>query len=66
MFVVNVACSDQHCAEEIETVVDRIEDVDDVVCECGSGTVLVSVAELDTGAPVIRLRFERTDRRLAA
>jgi hypothetical protein len=37
-----------------------------VVCECGSGTVLVSVAELDTGAPVIELRFDRTDRPLAA
>ena len=66
MFVVNVACSDENCREEIEAVVERIEDVDDVVCECGSGTVLVSVAELDNGAPVIRLRFEPTDRPLAA
>ena len=66
MFVVHVACSDRHCAEEIETVVERIEDVDDVVCECGSGTVLVSVAELDTGAPVVELRFDRADRPLAA
>jgi hypothetical protein len=66
MFVVNVACSDETCAEEIEAVVERIEDVDDVVCECGSGTVLVSVAELETGAQVIELRFDRTDRPLAA
>ena len=66
MYVVHVACSDEHCAEEFETVVERIEDVDDVVCECGNGTVLVSVAELDRDAPVIRLHPQRPDSRLAA
>ena len=66
MFVVKVACSDESCAEEFEVVVERLQDVDDVVCACDSGTVLVSVAELDTGAPVIHLRLERHDRPLAA
>jgi hypothetical protein len=65
MFIVHVSCSDESCAEEIEAVVERIEDADDVVCECGHGTVLVSVAELDTGAQVIELRVAG-ERRLAA
>jgi hypothetical protein len=66
MFIVNVSCSDQSCAEEFEAVVERIEDADGVVCECGHGTVLVSVAELETGAQVIELRLARDDRPLAA
>jgi hypothetical protein len=66
MFLVKVACSDESCAEEFEAVVERLEEVDDVVCECDSGTVLVSVAELDTGAQVIQLRLRREDRPLAA
>ena len=65
MYIVHVSCSDQDCAEEFEAVVDHVEEVDDVVCECGAGTVLVTVAELDTGAKVFELRLER-DRRLAA
>ena len=66
MFFVRVACSDQNCAEEFEAVVERLENVDDIVCECDSGTVLVSVAELDSAARVIRLRPQREDRPLAA
>jgi hypothetical protein len=62
MFIVHVTCSDQDCAEEFETVVDTLEEVDDVVCECGYGTVLVSVAEADTGAKVVELRFDRPQR----
>jgi len=62
VFIVHVTCSDQGCAEEFEAFVDTIEEIDDVVCECGSGTVLVSVAEVDTGAKVLQLRFERDDR----
>jgi hypothetical protein len=62
MFVVHVTCSDQDCAEEIEAVVDSLEEIDDVVCECGCGTVLVSVAEEQTGATVVELRFDRHER----
>ena len=56
MFIVNVICSDEECAEEIEAVVETMEEVDDLVCECHCGTVLLSVADLDTGAQVIELR----------
>jgi hypothetical protein len=66
VFIVHVTCSDRACAEEIEAVVDTLEEVDDLVCECGCGTVLVSIAELDTGAQVIELQFDRDAGPLAA
>jgi hypothetical protein len=65
VFIVRVTCSDPACAEEAEAVVATIEEADDVVCECGFGTVLIAVAELDTDAPVVELR-PRRDERLAA
>ena len=66
MFIVNVICSDEDCAEEIEAVVETIEEVDDIVCECHCGTVLLSVADLDTGAQVIQLRPRGSASRIAA
>jgi len=66
MYIVHVACSDQDCAEEIEAVVESLGEIESVVCECGWGTVLVSVADLDTGAPVIAVEFRRDERSLAA
>jgi hypothetical protein len=65
VLIVHVTCSDPACAEEVEAVVATIEEADDVVCECGFGTVLIAVAELDTDAPVVELR-PRRDERLAA
>ena len=56
MFIVKVICSDQDCAEEIEAVVETVEEIDAIACECHYGTVLLSVADLDTGAQVIELR----------
>ena len=66
MFIVNVICSDEDCAEEIEAVVETMAEVGDVVCECDCSTVLLSVADLDTGAQVIELRPRGTSRSLAA
>ena len=66
MFVVNVICSDKECAEEIEAVVETLEEVDDIVCECEYGTVMLSIADLDSGAQVIELRPRGTAGRLAA
>jgi hypothetical protein len=66
MYIVNVICSDEDCAEEIEAVVATMEEVDDIVCECDCGTVLLSVADLDTGAQVIELRPRGRSSRLAA
>ena len=68
MFLVNVICSDPDCAEEIEAVVDSLQEIDDIVCECHYGTVLLSIADLDTGAKVVKLqpRSSSSTRRLAA
>ena len=66
MYFVKVICSDGECAEEIEAVVESIEEVDDIVCECHYSTVLLSVADVDTGAQVIELRPRGTSRSLAA
>lgn len=68
MFIVHVTCSDIDCAEEIEAVVETLEEIDSVVCECGWGTVLVSIADADAdaGAPVIELTVGREPLRLAA
>jgi hypothetical protein len=62
MYIVHVTCSDQDCAEEFEAVVETLEEVDDVVCECGCGTVVVSIAEEQTGATVVELPFDRHER----
>ena len=67
MFLVNVICSDENCAEEIEAVVESIEEIGDIVCECHCCTVLLSIADLNTGAQVIQMRPRGSaSRRLAA
>jgi hypothetical protein len=66
VFIVHVSCSDEACAEEIEAVVESLDELDGLVCECGYGTVLVSVAEVEHQAPVIQLRPRRDPRPLAA
>lgn len=66
MFIVTIACSDTECAEEFERVIASLEEIDDIMCECDCGTALVSIAELDTGAEVVKLSFGREPRPLAA
>ena len=67
MYIVQIACSDAECAEEIERVVDSLEEIDDILCECECGTVLVSIAELgEDGGEVIELSFGRDRPSLAA
>jgi len=62
-----VVCSS--CAEETETVVENLEDVEREVCPCGYSYVVLSVAEFEAveiaGGEVIELR-RRDERRLAA
>jgi hypothetical protein len=47
MLLVNVVCSDPDCAEEREVAVESLGAIDDTVCDCGYGFVVVSVSELD-------------------
>jgi hypothetical protein len=49
MLHVTLLCSDEDCAELREAVVDSLDELDGLGCECGYGLVLLRVAEL---APV--------------
>jgi hypothetical protein len=46
MLLVTVMCSDPHCVEEREIVVDDLQAVETHVCDCGYGFAVVSVSEL--------------------
>lgn len=45
MWLIQMVCSDDDCAQEIEALVAEIEDVDRIVCECGCSLVTLAVAE---------------------
>ena len=66
MFIVHLTCSNQRCAEELEAVVETLEEIDAVCCECGCCTALLTVAELDTSSPPLELRRAPGHLRLAA
>lgn len=67
MFQVTVVCSS--CAEESDVVVEKLDDVDREVCECGYSFVVLSVAGFEPveirGGKLIELR-RRDDLDLAA
>ncbi len=69
MLLVSVVCSDPECAEERELAVPDLDAIDDDVCECGHGFVVIAVSELDQapGGSVVELpaRRRRSDRRAA-
>lgn len=44
MFLVQLICSDEECTEEIEAVIEDLSELDGLVCECGFGTVTLTVA----------------------
>ncbi len=46
MLQVTLLCSDEDCAELREVVVDSLDELDGLGCECGYGFVLLRVAEL--------------------
>jgi hypothetical protein len=47
MLLVKVVCSDPECAEEREVAVADLDVIDETVCDCGHGLVVVAVSELD-------------------
>ena len=47
MLLVEVVCSDPECAEEREVAVEDLDAIDDTVCDCSHGFVVVAVSELD-------------------
>jgi hypothetical protein len=47
MWIVDVACSDDACAEEWEVVVSDLAELDLVACACGCGGVVLRVANFE-------------------
>jgi hypothetical protein len=45
MWVIDLVCSDDDCAEEIEILVADLDDVDRYVCACGCCLLSIAVAE---------------------
>ena len=47
MWIARIVCSHGDCTEERELVVESLEELDRVACDCGYGFVLVSVASVE-------------------
>jgi hypothetical protein len=47
MWQLTVVCSDDQCAEVLEVVVDDLDEIEAVVCECEHGVVLLSIAAFE-------------------
>jgi hypothetical protein len=47
MLLVKVVCSDPECVEEREVELADLDALDDTVCDCGHGFMVVAVSELD-------------------
>ncbi|HEY6638672.1 MAG TPA: hypothetical protein VIZ61_13395 [Solirubrobacterales bacterium] len=47
MLLLTVVCSDPGCVEEREIAVDDLEAIDETVCDCSHGFVVVAVSELE-------------------
>jgi hypothetical protein len=46
MWVVEIVCSEPRCHEEREVLVEELEELAGLGCECGAGFVAVTVSEL--------------------
>jgi len=44
MWIVEVVCSDPDCAETREVVVESLDEIDRIVCECECSVVILTVA----------------------
>jgi hypothetical protein len=70
MLLVTVVCSDPACFEEREVAVEDLDAIDDHICSCGYGFVVLAVSELDepteTGSLVPLPVPHRAPRRRAA
>lgn len=51
MWIVELACSDPACAEENEVVITDLDELDELVCDCGCTLVTLAVANFEPLAP---------------
>jgi hypothetical protein len=70
MFLVRIDCSDPECREEREAVLESLDELEELACDCGHGFVVVSVSELrepaSSGAVIsLPARRRSTTRRAA-
>jgi hypothetical protein len=47
MWVIDIVCSDDECAEEWEVVVGDLDELERVACECGCSGVALAVASFE-------------------
>ena len=48
MWLVEIVCSEPRCYEEREVLIEELDELDGLGCECGAGFVAVTVSELAT------------------
>ena len=64
MLLARIVCSDPGCDEEKDVVVEWLDQLEGLVCECGHGFVLESVSSLEARpAAIISLDLRRPARR---
>jgi hypothetical protein len=69
MLLAKIDCSDPECEGDLEIVIEGLEELEGLACECGFGFVLTAVSELrpdDAKVVSIQFRHGRALRRLAA
>jgi hypothetical protein len=69
MLLAKIDCSDPECEGDLEIVIEDLNELHGLVCECGHGFVLTSVSELrpdDAKVVSIQFRQGRALRKLAA
>lgn len=47
MWIVELACSDPGCAEESEAVITELDELADLVCDCGCCLITLAVANFE-------------------
>ena len=69
MLLAKIECSDPECEGDLEIVIEDLNELHGLVCECGYGFVLAGVSELrpdDAKVVSIQFRQGRALRKLAA
>jgi hypothetical protein len=70
VLVATIVCSDPDCDRDLEIVIDDLDELAGLVCDCGYGFVLSTVSELrPEEAKVVSIQFRQgraLRRRLAA
>jgi hypothetical protein len=50
VFIARIVCSDEACTEELEVTVENLDQLENYLCDCGHGFVLITVSELREAA----------------